>query len=924
MKSTKNSRYILKVIIHCQQVRLKSNESGYALLISSVLSILTFSMLSVFIFSTNLYKSVSNTVLESGSTFYAAESAMNKRAYEVRQKFRDYENPTGNSPTKLDGTRGTVAEQMAICTGAPGNKGSGDMQCKEITTDYTSAVIEYDEKGNLVQRTKGKKKSDGSFADSKDSNNVKYHTYSFVRDITNYNSTNTVDLTRIKEGDYAGLNAQEYTYRVYTSAAKETNLGAGINKGIDSQTMLQMDFNNRLIPLFQFAAFYENDLEITSSSNMDLFGPVHTNSNLRLAPGGMLRLQGNVTSRLRIYKALEFTAGHGWVGTPNHTIRIMGGGPDMSSENAWNNGSGGSTANETSSRITQTELDSHNKLLKENQPRLRLPPAGVLTRAADGEYHQKADLIVYFHPLSTDPFGKIELVRSTASGTDFSAPMLRSLQQPVLAVPQVRNGEFTPISEYTRLCPKADGSEGEPANIAETTPSPSAGMTAAQIAILKANSTAASTARTTLRNALNRAMIGNSTQLTSFSDTKLAATGNLRTNLTNALPSAGLLGISRNTLRDTNLDVLADAAGGCYLPPPMQVLQGADYVERREGGRLMNILQSNIKSLTVWNRDGFYNNGSGFRAPAADKLFVRQPTAVPPSGATSRAATNCDYECMGLAPADQTNGGLVWHFSIEKGKAGFPGYTYNSGNGTARAGESPFGFAFSGGNRLPGALTIASDQAIYVQGDYNNPSNTLGDLDTALDGNQIGAIDINREKRPASLLGDTISVLSNSCLDANKRINCLRPLTTTESTTPWGSNTNLPIASNTVVRAAFLARTDVSSSNGTENSGGLNNYMRMVENWGGGLGATFKYRGSFVSLGRPQEFSGVYRGGSNTGATAPTNTNGTFYNIPIRDFGFDTNLNNQLGLPPLTPRVVSLKQKVFKRDYDRSDRSGNK
>jgi hypothetical protein len=914
MRNSRNTRYLLQVILHCQKIKNQQGSSGYALLVTSILAILIFSMLSVFIFSTNLYKSVANTVLDSGTTFYAAETAMNRRAYAVRKKFVGYERPTGNSPGS---DTNTVGEQMNVCITGGGNMGSGDMGCVIQSTDYTAAVVEYDNQGRLVERTKGKKNANG-FINQNDTDNVKYRTYSFVKDITNYNGDGTVELSRIKDGDYAGLNAQEYKYRVYTSAAKETNLGTGINKDIAAQTMLQMDFNSRLIPLFQFAAFYENDLEITSSSNMDLRGPVHTNRNLRLVPGGMLQLQGNITSASKIYKALEFTAVHSQVGSPTTTIRVINGGTDLSSVNAWTNGS---IADEVGSRITAIELADQKGLLKENQPVLNLPAASFLDRT--GDYHQQGDLKVYFHPLNTDadPFTKIEKVN--AFGVDFSPEMIGSLQQPLLVIPRTHSGEATPISEYTRLCPKGDRTNGEPATIAETTPTVGTGMNAAQIASLKGANPAAAAARIQIQATLQKAMVKQTT-IVSFADTAQPATGELQKDLEKALPSGGVLGIDKKTLKETNLNVLADAAGGCYLPAPMQVLQGANYVERREGGRAMNVLQSNIKSLTVWNRDGVYADTTGNPLSAANKLFVRKPETAPGAAAVSKGTTTCDYDCMGLAPIDQTQGGLVWHFSIEKGKPGFPGYTYDSGDGTARKGNSSFGFAFNGGTRLPGALTIASDQAIYVQGDYNNPSNVIGDLDTALDGSELGTLDINREKRPAAFLGDTITVLSNACSDIDKKIDCLRPLTATELATSWSTTTNLPIANSTVVRAAFLARTDVSSTDGTENSGGLNNYMRMVENWGGGLGATFKYRGSFVSLGRPREFSGWYRWGANTGDTAPTNSVGVFYNIPIRDFGFDINFNSRAGLPPLTPRAVYLKQKVFKRDYDRSDRSGTK
>jgi hypothetical protein len=915
MKNAKNSRYIFQMIVHCQRTRDQHGNGGYALLVTSILAILTFSMLSVFLFSTNLYKSVANTVLDSGTTFYAAETAMNKRAYAVRQKFVGYERPVGTSPGL---TTNTVAEQMAICIAGAGNVGTQDMGCLTQSIGYTAAVVEYDSQGRLIERTKGKK-TGNNFVNSNDTDNVQYRTYSFVRDITGYNPDGTVDLTRIKEGDYTGLNAQEYKYRVYTTAAKETNLGVGINKDVASQTMLQMDFSSRLIPIFQFAAYYDGDLEISSSTDMSLDGPVHTNSNLRLAPGGLLTFNGKVTSSGQIWKSLPYRAIHSTAApfTETRKIKVTGGsGTLISANNAWSS----SKYNvEADSRIMGTELTSQNNMLKENQPKLKLPKNGLLNRA--GDFYKKGDMVVSFDPLNTTK--PIESIK--AFGLNFTDSMLKSLQQPVLAIVQ-KHGNDNGLSEVTRLCPRDNASSAdEPDSLADITPAMN-GTDTATANTIYASSQAN---KDTLAVALQTAMVDSATPITSFSSTKLAASGDLKTNLENALP-ATLAGINKATISSTPLNVLAYAVGGCYLPAPMQVLDDPStdinnniYIERREGRRIMKILQSNIKSLAVWNRDGRYLVGSTLTS-ADGKLFPRSSVAslaIPkeiPDGGTlptattiSKSATTCDYTCMGLGSLDNTNNGLVWHFSMKLD------YTSPVKNYTAK--ESPYGFAFSGGTRLPGALTIASDQAIYVQGDYNNPSNVEGDRILDATGNTVSSLDFSatnttmpsREKKPASFLGDTITILSNSCLSADKKLNCFKL---------QGGNV-IPVASSTVVRAAFLGGTPA-TVDANEISGGLNNYMRMMEDWGGKV---FKYRGSFVSFGVPEEFSGKYRyGTTGTGAPTPTLTTGAYYNVPGRDFGFDTDFNSQAGLPPLTPRVVYLKQKVFKRDYDRTDRSGTK
>jgi hypothetical protein len=65
----------------------------------------------------------------------------------------------------------------------------------------------------------------------------------------------------------------------------------------------------------------------------------------------------------------------------------------------------------------------------------------------------------------------------------------------------------------------------------------------------------------------------------------------------------------------------------------------------------------------------------------------------------------------------------------------------------------------------------------------------------------------------------------------------------------------------TTVNAAFLAGTDTtggadgSGGQGGTYSGGLENYPRFHERWGG---TVFTYRGSFVSLGESQRANGAW------------------------------------------------------------------
>jgi hypothetical protein len=400
MKNNKDIQYFWRLLLHVQRLNNTEPQSGYAMLMASVVSILVFSMMSVYLFSANLYKSVATTMVDSSTTFYAAEYGLNQRAYSVRQKFDDYGSP--NVKLLADSTV-MPAQQMQTCIDSnPVNEAftNDDAECR-------LKIAGYKEGGNQ-----------GSFltADNLSTANIKYRTYSFVRDITNYENpaARQVRASTIPVGDdYAGLNTLEYRYRVYTSAVKESNNGLA-SKPASAQTMLQMDFNNRLIPLFQFAVFYENDLEIANGPNFTISGPVHTNGNLRLSPdGSTLTFLGNVTSALDMYKSLEFTT------------RSMG-------TIAFDGGTSFNGSTVVNTPITPLEKEN-SRLLKSNQRYLKLPPAGFLTRA--GEYYEDADMRVDFAPGNANP------INIRAFGNNLSAEAARSLQQPVLVKIQSHGGD---------------------------------------------------------------------------------------------------------------------------------------------------------------------------------------------------------------------------------------------------------------------------------------------------------------------------------------------------------------------------------------------------------------------------------------------------------------------------------------------------
>lgn len=216
---------------------------------------------------------------------------------------------------------------------------------------------------------------------------------------------------------------------------------------------------------------------------------------------------------------------------------------------------------------------------------------------------------------------------------------------------------------------------------------------------------------------------------------------------------------------------------------------------------------------------------------------------------------------------DTTEGGLVFHLSVEgpNSAAAANGYGIRARNGSRLQSN------IAGAPTVVG-LTMVSDQAGYVLGDYNSVN-----------------------KIPAAFLTDSFNVLSNHWTDASCNT----------AACPWGAGR---AATSTILNSAVLAGTD--TTGGTEGSGGqggaynggLENFPRFLEDWSND---TFTYRGSWVSLGRPRHVNGAWVG-----------TGSPRYNPPARNWNYDVSFNNAANLPPITPRFVYLTQELFVRDYE--------
>ncbi len=153
------------------------------------------------------------------------------------------------------------------------------------------------------------------------------------------------------------------------------------------------------------------------------------------------------------------------------------------------------------------------------------------------------------------------------------------------------------------------------------------------------------------------------------------------------------------------------------------------------------------------------------------------------------------------------------------------------------------------GAELDAPLTIASENPLYTKGNFNS---------------------IN--KQPAAIMGDAITFLSGNFNDAQSTL----------------AKDNRQAIETTVNVSYLTGNTETTASN---YNGGFENLPRFLEVW---TGRAFNWSGSAVNLWYSQQADGLW--------------GGSYYSPPIRNWQYDTDLDDPNKLPPETPVV-----RVFQR-----------
>jgi hypothetical protein len=177
-----------------------------------------------------------------------------------------------------------------------------------------------------------------------------------------------------------------------------------------------------------------------------------------------------------------------------------------------------------------------------------------------------------------------------------------------------------------------------------------------------------------------------------------------------------------------------------------------------------------------------------------------------------------------------------------------------------------------------GGFTVASENPVYIQGDYNS-----GAADTFWSGGSN-----NATHSAASVVADAVTLLSNinvwpSPTSGWQDVNSLNNPTNLAGRNPNDTYYRLAISGGKNIPFPQPGWAGVSKDFGTD--GGMHNFLRLLENWGG----TIHYNGSLVSM---------YYAEYNTGTFKCCTV---VYSAPTRDFYFDTLFLNPNNLPPGTP-----------------------
>ncbi|MBL7661615.1 hypothetical protein JNK13_02575 [bacterium] len=310
-------------------------------------------------------------------SFYAAEGALNLRAEEVRQKFIGYNQPSGTTPSTSNGATPCVNN----------NNGSGDYICK--THNFGSHLV----------------------------------TSYIIPDSSNPYTTT------IPSGEkFSGLTAFEYAYTVHAESKNSTSGKL--------ESIVELKFRSRNVPLYQFAYFLDKDYELSPAAAMTVTGRVHTNYDLYLNAGGTdyLSMTGQLTAAGDVWRGLKSGSASG--SCTNNSVRVL---------NPTTYSRLGGTCGSSNSRfaVPTTALSVFNSNVVENFTRVSLPPISSMGAGPGKVFWDRADLRL---ALMLNTSENADTTQSTTGVVVISRTATTSSQKDATATTTLNNSALCPGS----------------------------------------------------------------------------------------------------------------------------------------------------------------------------------------------------------------------------------------------------------------------------------------------------------------------------------------------------------------------------------------------------------------------------------------------------------------------------------------------
>lgn len=704
-----------------------------------------------------------------------------------------------------------------------------------------------------------------------------------------YTITQGATQTRtLSSGTYIGLTALVTPYTIDVTAKTTTQ----------SEVALERTLNTVAIPVFQFGIFSETDLSFFPGPNFNFGGRVHTNGNLFLAKGGNgspanateLILGDRVTAlgavvRSQLSNGLPITSNYlnnvriittpGGCGTPQAptatatTCRII-----ASNEGSVSGGVGSSATSNWSTISLGASPTWYNSMLKNGQTgvtRLNLPLAGAGAKPIDLIARPKVGEDVT-GPIFTQRYFQYAALRILISDTAAD----------ITSLPTVTS---TAPVDLSAIAANTYGA-GRPARA-------STGGTPSVTGFLKIEKqNAAGTAWTDITSTiLNMGYVGHSIKAGCTADPDTGAIIRFQR------PKRSLAGCTTTTSGDNyGPHVLYDAREGA--------LRDDSSLVNPHWEGVMQYVELDIKNLRAWlvaqtdimNTTGYvvyFSDRRGSHDAAGNSTGeLGFEDVVNPANANG--ATNGTLD----AGEDVNGNGVVDVVGKQnRAMAASPLITDDVTATTAETTATPFfrrALKLVNGNRTnmlagqPGGslgLTVAAENPIYIQGDYN--ATTSEDSGSTSTWNES----YDQPHIATAVIGDAVTLLSNQWNDANSL------------DSPYNTGGRL-VTAETSYRTAIISGkgmsfpqpsfSGVAADFGTD--GGTHNFLRYLENW---QGNNLYYRGSMVSFFYSVEATGTFKCCT------------VVYNPPARLYSFDDEFLTPALLPPRTPMVRDLNTTSF-------------